>query len=760
MPEKSPEPYRVLVITDFPAKFSELAARRLTSIIASGPRCGVFTLLSMDPKRDLPHGFDPAVLVENLPELHWTRHAEQSSTMEDLLGDGIPTRAPAVTPVAESDPGFRVTSGPLARWPLTVETPPPPEQFTAIVRRVGDASKDARRVEVAFDRIAPPVDQLWTQSSRHGIDLPLGRAGATKHQHLRLGKGTSQHMLIAGKTGSGKSTFLHCLITNLALYYSPDEVRFSLVDFKKGVEFKAYAALQLPHADVIAIESDREFGVSVLQRLDAVLQERGDLFRRQGVQDLAGFRAAQPTVPLPRLLLVIDEFQEFFVEEDRLSQSAALLLDRLIRQGRAFGIHVVLGSQTLGGAYSLARSTMGQVAVRVALQCSEADAHLILSEENTAARLLTRPGEAIYNDANGLVEGNHPFQIAWLPDDQRETWLRRLQALAAGQKRHDPPAIVFEGNVPSDPERNAPLVSMLQRAVTGAAPSVAPPSPQVWLGEAVEIKPPTALVFERRNGANVLIVGQDVDAAFGIMTTAAVTLAAQLPGDPDAPPVVVLDGSAPESPEAAVWQSIVRRFPDSITLTGPRGAGEALQKLNDDLQQRLADPDGAHPPRFLLVHHLSRFRELRKADDEFGLASFGGGGSEKPVEPSKLFSDLLASGPAVGLHTLVWCDSANTVERWFSRTTMRELENRIVFQMNSTDSSNLVDSPAAARLGVHRALLYREESGTSEKFRPYHAPAADWLRTPSSPPVPPAPADDGGLQDAGVARELSEFRIL
>ena len=59
--------------------------------------------------------------------------------------------------------------------------------------------------------------------------------------------------------------------------------------------------------------------------------------------------------------------------EDRVASRASLLLDRLIRQGRAFGIHVMLGSQTLGGAYSLARSTLGQMAVRIALQCSETD---------------------------------------------------------------------------------------------------------------------------------------------------------------------------------------------------------------------------------------------------------------------------------------------------------------------------------------------------------------------------------------------------
>src|SRR6188472_3410430 len=130
---------------------------------------------------------------------------------------------------------------------------------------------------------------------------------------------------------------------------------------------------------------------------------------------------------MPRVLLIVDEFQEFFVEDDRTAHEAALLLDRLVRQGHAFGIHILLGSQTLAGAYSLARSTLGQMAVRIALQCSEADAHLILSEDNTAARLLNRPGEAIYNDANGLVAGNHPFQVVWLPDPQRQAYLAALR---------------------------------------------------------------------------------------------------------------------------------------------------------------------------------------------------------------------------------------------------------------------------------------------------------------------------------------------
>ena len=139
--------------------------------------------------------------------------------------------------------------------------------------------------------------------------------------------------------------------------------------FKKGVEFKAYASLSLPHARVIAVESEREFGLSVLQRLDAELSRRGELYRAAGVNDLASYRdyarrglpspsgggvGGEGALPyLPRIMLIVDEFQEFFIEDDKIAQEAALLLDRLVRQGRAFGMHVLLGSQTIGDRKSV-----------------------------------------------------------------------------------------------------------------------------------------------------------------------------------------------------------------------------------------------------------------------------------------------------------------------------------------------------------------------------------------------------------------------
>src|SRR5438270_8764077 len=98
---------------------------------------------------------------------------------------------------------------------------------------------------------------------------------------------------------------MHALITNLALNYSPDEVELYLIDFKKGVEFKVYATHELPHARVVAIESEREFGISVLERLDAELRLRADLFRAAGVQDIHGYRNAPGTPALPRIVLIV-----------------------------------------------------------------------------------------------------------------------------------------------------------------------------------------------------------------------------------------------------------------------------------------------------------------------------------------------------------------------------------------------------------------------------------------------------------------------
>jgi DNA segregation ATPase FtsK/SpoIIIE-like protein len=688
------EPYRILVVANFPFNFSTDAARRLVSIVSSGPRCGVHTLITVDTKHPLPQGF----------------------TMADL-------EQPGVKLVWEND-RFIWQDDDFEHFPLELDAPPPEALCRNLLQMIGQRALEAKRVEVPFEFVAPGPEQWWTGDSRPGLNVPLGRVGATKRQYLKLGQGTAQHVLIAGKTGSGKSTLLHALISNVALAYSPDEVELYLVDFKKGVEFKTYASHELPHARVVAVESEREFGLSVLQRLDAELKIRGDKFRAVGAQDLRAYRQASGNVPLPRILLIVDEFQEFFVEDDKLAQDAALLLDRLVRQGRAFGLHVLLGTQTLGGAYSLARSTIDQMAVRIALQCSEADANLILSEDNSAARLLSRPGEAIYNDANGLVEGNNPFQVVWLSEERREHYLKRIQELA--QQRMPSvlrSQIVFEGNAPADPTKND-LLGELLRAPTWSA---APRSARAWLGEAIAIKDPTLAVFRPQSGNNLLLVGQQDDAALGILASTLVSLAAQYPPKPtpmrDGTQYYVIDGTPDDDPLVGMLARVAAALPHRVRVGAWRDLAPVMADLAAEVDRRQKETDTEAPTLYLLLFGLQRFRDLRRQEDDF---SFSRSPDEKP-NPAKQFATLLSEGPSVGIHTVVWCDSLNNVNRSLDRQTLREFEMRVLFQMGAGDSSNLIDSPAASKLGVHRAFFHTEEQGRLEKFRPYGLPADGWL---------------------------------
>ncbi len=686
------EPFRVLVVANFPTNFSETSARRLISIASTGAKCGVYVLISLDTKQPLPAGVNLKDLETHCINFVWREGKLQWKNPE------------------------------LGKLPLTYDTPPDSEKMTRLMHKIGDLAKNANKVEVPFEFIAPTPEKYWTEDSRSGVDIPLGRAGATKLQSMKLGRGTSQHVLVAGKTGSGKSTLLHALITNAALRYSPDQVQLYLIDFKKGVEFKVYAALELPHARVIAVESEREFGLSVLQRLDVEMKQRGDTYRDIGAQDLRSYREAdQGKNPLPRILFIVDEFQEFFVEDDKIAQDVGLLLDRLVRQGRAFGIHVHLGSQSLGGAYSLARSTIGQMAVRIALQCSESDAHLILAEENSAARLLTRPGEAIYNDQNGMVEGNNFFQVVWLTDERREDYLRQLRDLSRARNRPPTAQIVFEGNLPAVPSKNHLLAGLLQLPDWGEPPK----ADSAWLGEAIAIKDPTAAVFRPQSGSNLLMVGQGDEMTLGMFEMAVIALAAQ--HDPNGVGFYLFDAIPADSAFAGRLAKVGDVVPHKVREVTSRDLAKAMGELAAELETRQSGSAGDSAPNiYLLVYDIQRFRDLRKADDDFG--GFGGGYGEKKADPpSKLFGTILRDGPPVGVHTVVWCDSLNNLNRTFDRQALREFEMRVLFQMSANDSSTLIDSPVASKLGPNRALFFSEEEGRLEKFRPYGLPTDEWL---------------------------------
>ena len=666
---------RFVAVADFPAGFSEQALDRLVSLARSGPRCGISLLIHWDRSRPLPDKFPIDEILS------------KALVLERLQGSFSPANG-----LGFLNPHF------------LAEEPPPAALASSIIDRIAAGARGGSQVRLSFSRISPA--KIWQESAARELRSPLGLSGA-KQMEMVLGHGTSQHMLVAGKTGSGKSTLLHAMIIGLCLRLPPSELELYLVDFKKGVEFKIYARCGLPHARVVAIESEREFGISVLRGLDAELDRRGRLFRDAGVADMPTYRAGGRI--LPRQLLVVDEFQELFSEEDRLAQEASLLLDRLVRQGRAFGVHVILASQTLAGSYSLPRATLGQMAVRIALMCSEADSMLILAEDNSAARLLDRPGEAIYNEAAGRPESNTPFQAAWISESERESAVLKMAALAREQQLVCPETVVFEGGSPGELSRNRELREMPRSPAAPRTPLA------LHLGEPNAIRPHVRASLARQAGGNLLIAGQDEEMLLRLQAGLLCSLAARHRAEPLE--TVLLDAESPECPHPGLLSDLARRF--GFAAREARHTAAEIARIHGEMLRR-RDAEGQSPRLVVIINGLQRFRLLRQDDDLLP--------SDDAPPTARQFSELLASGPEVGIHIIISLDTFTSFTRWLGRRSLREFDQRVLLQMAASDAANLADGPEASRLGQANALLHSDQkAGGGERFRPYALPKEDFL---------------------------------
>ena len=142
---------------------------------------------------------------------------------------------------------------------------------------------------------------------------------------------------------------------------------------------------------------------------------------------------------------MFDEFQVLFARNDKLGLAAASTLETIIRQGRGFGIHVLLGSQSLSGLDALGGHVPQLLPVRILLPASDTDARKVLGDGNEAGQYLTSHGEGILNASGGAVEANERFKGALLSEPERIARLRQLRqrADAIGFHRHP---TVFEGN--------------------------------------------------------------------------------------------------------------------------------------------------------------------------------------------------------------------------------------------------------------------------------------------------------------------------
>lgn len=278
----------------------------------------------------------------------------------------------------------------------------------------------------------------WTDRGADGLVSTIGRSsGAGLEVRLSGTNPATPNALVGGATGSGKSNLLLAMVYSLAHRYSPRDLRLYVLDFKEGIEFAQLAPLDaddwLPHVEVLGLESDRSYGVAVLQHLVDEFDRRAGTFKAFGAASLSSYRELSGQ-DMPRLVLMADEFQVMFDPDDAMAQRAVELLENLARKGRAYGIHLVLASQTLSGIQSLGikrESIFAQFHNRISLRNTVAESESILGYGNLAAADLSGRGAVIVNSELGHPAANKEGTVVWA----EPTYLARLRCELLQQYR-------------------------------------------------------------------------------------------------------------------------------------------------------------------------------------------------------------------------------------------------------------------------------------------------------------------------------------
>lgn len=335
---------------------------------------------------------------------------------------------------------------------------------------------------------------FWTKSSQFRVSVPVGWDINHKEVRFEIG-GAQNHTLICGRSGSGKSNFLHVLIQNLVFYYAPNEAQLFLLDYKEGVEFNAYAdPAILEHARLVSVASSVGFGVSFLSWLDKETKRRGELFKQfSNVKDLSDYRKHGE---MPRLIVVIDEFQVLFSDSAiKEKERVEAYLTILLKKGRSYGVHLILATQTMRDADSN-KSLMAQIANRIALSMDAEDSESVLSDD--VACELVRP-EGIFNNNGGHKKYHTKMSIPKAPDDFKP-FIKRIHKEFNQRNLAPIEHKIYNGETALEMPNTLKANEM-----------------RLYLGKEVDYEQKDLIVEFESNESHLLVVSQDLSARIALM---------------------------------------------------------------------------------------------------------------------------------------------------------------------------------------------------------------------------------------------------
>jgi S-DNA-T family DNA segregation ATPase FtsK/SpoIIIE len=253
------------------------------------------------------------------------------------------------------------------------------------------------------------------------------------------------HALLGGTTGAGKSELLRTLVASLAATMSPTALNFVLVDYKGGSAFDACA--DLPHTVGLVTDLDEHLAERALTCLDAELTYREQRLREAGASDIGAFPPSA-TDPLPRLLVVVDEFAA-------LAKELPQFIDALVgiaQRGRSLGVHMLLATQRPSGVIS--ENIRANTNLRIALRMQDAaDSVDVIGCGDAATIGRNQPGRGLARYGPSDVV---PFQTALVTGHAmsgRATGLRVRPFLFVHEQQNPASAATMAADEPTDLER-------------------------------------------------------------------------------------------------------------------------------------------------------------------------------------------------------------------------------------------------------------------------------------------------------------------
>jgi S-DNA-T family DNA segregation ATPase FtsK/SpoIIIE len=355
---------RMVVLIDGAADLRDLPG--LTRLLADGPRAGIHAVCFDREPRLLPAECGAVVEITGEVGTRARLIPRDGPAVDHIVVDGLDRSAAlalarALAPLrdggTDADQGVPATSRLLPL--LDLERP------------------TAERIAAGWSRGGRGTAALIGESADGPYTVDIARDGP--------------HALVAGTTGAGKSELLQTIIASLAVANRPDAMTFVLIDYKGGAAFKD--CIHLPHTVGMVTDLDGHLTERALASLNAELKRREQLLATVGAKDIEDYWSTLAPAsgdPMPRLVLVIDEFASL-VEE--LPDFVTGLVGIAMR-GRSLGVHLILATQRPSGVVSpvIRANTNLRIALRVT---DDAESRDVIDTAAAAMIGAGTPGRAI-----------------------------------------------------------------------------------------------------------------------------------------------------------------------------------------------------------------------------------------------------------------------------------------------------------------------------------------------------------------------------